>query len=93
MNIHQATAHFCRLDSTVKGVCVCVCVCVCVYVWLNRTVSVSALLRIQDAYSRILNPAGLGVGSPPCRWLLRQDQLGASDGPRSAPPFLFQLPR
>ena len=32
MNIHQAIAHFCGLDSAVKGVCVCVCVCgVCVY--------------------------------------------------------------
>ena len=31
MNIHQAIAHFCGLDSAVKGVCVCVCVCgVCV---------------------------------------------------------------
>ena len=85
MNIHQAIAHFCGLDSAVKGVCVCVCmcvcgvcahtcvhVCVCAHVWLNRTVPVSALLRIQGAYSRILNPVGLGVGTPLRRWLSLQ---------------------
>ena len=79
MSIHQAVAHFCGLDSAVKGVYVCTCVwyarmcaCVCARVWLNRTVPVSALLKIQDAYSRILNLVGLGVGTPPRRWLSLQ---------------------
>ena len=65
--------HVCVCVHVVCVCVVCVCVCVhvrvCVIMWLNRSVPVSALLRIQDAYSRILNPVGLGVGTPLHRWL------------------------
>ena len=65
VNIHQAVRPlltFAGLASADKG-CENVCVCVCVS--LNSAVSVSALLRIQDAYFRSLSPGGLEVGAHP----------------------------
>ena len=49
MNIHQAIAHFCGLDSAVKGVCVCVHVCVwCVCAHMCACVCVCTRVVKQD---------------------------------------------